>query len=338
MGDAGLGFPDLDRIAVTVGPGSFTGVRVGIAAARGFALVTGCPVAGIGTLDAIAEAAREVAGRVPVMAVLDAKRDEVYAQAFDAEGQPLSEPAAGPAAEFAEALLEGMVLAGSGARLVAALAPRAGRIVHEPTAPDIRAVLRLGLAAPEPSGPPRPLYLRPPDAKPQAAAAVATPMIALLPSSRIFVEPVGDAEADSLAEIHGEGFPRPWLAQRFRGSGQAQRNVGALGLRRQSAFGFSRLVGFVLFRSAGDEAEILSIAVRRSHRGRGHGRLLMDEALRRLYRERIRTCFLEVDPDNAAAVSLYRSLGFAQVGSRKGYYDRPGAGSGTALVMRLELQ
>ena len=64
--------------------------------------------------------------------------------------------------------------------------------------------------------------------------------------------------------------------------------------------------GFVLFRNAGDEAEILSIAVRRSHRGRGHGRLLMDEALRRLYRERIKTCFLEVDPDNAAAVSLYR--------------------------------
>ena len=72
------------------------------------------------------------------------------------------------------------------------------------------------------------------------------------------------------------------------------------------------------FRSAGDEAEILSIAVRRSHRGRGHGRLLMDEALRRLYRERIGTCFLEVDPDNAAAVTLYRSLGFAQVGDAKG--------------------
>ena len=64
----------------------------------------------------------------------------------------------------------------------------------------------------------------------------------------------------------------------------------------------------------------------------------MDEALRQLYRERVRSCFLEVDPDNAPAVSLYRSLGFAQVGARKGYYQRPGADAGAALVMRLDLQ
>ncbi len=162
-------------------------------------------------------------------------------------------------------------------------------------------------------------------------------MIALLPTSRIFVAALDAGDADALAEIHGEGFPRPWLSSDFAALIK-NRNVGALGLRRQSAFGFSRLVGFALFRTAGDEAEILSIAVRRSHRGRGHGRLLMDEALRRLYRERIKACFLEVDPDNAAAVSLYRSLGFAQVGTRKGYYDRPGASAGKALVMRLELQ
>lgn len=162
-------------------------------------------------------------------------------------------------------------------------------------------------------------------------------MIALLRSSRIYVETVDGAEAHALADIHGEGFPQPWLASDFAALIK-HRNVGALGLRRQSAFGYSRLLGFVLFRTASDEAEILSVAVRRSHRGRGHGRLLMDEALRRLYRERIRTCFLEVDPDNAAAVSLYRSLGFAEVGSRKGYYQRQGAAAGAALVMRLELQ
>jgi tRNA threonylcarbamoyl adenosine modification protein YeaZ len=174
MAEAGLGFPELQRIAVTLGPGSFTGVRVGIAAARGFALVTGCPVAGIGTLDVIAETARAIAGAVPVMAVLDAKRDEVYAQAFDGAGRPLSAPAAGPAAGFGDRIVEGMVLAGSGARLVAASLPVASAlIVHEDTAPDIAALVRLGLVAPPPAGPPRPLYLRPPDARPQAAAMVA---------------------------------------------------------------------------------------------------------------------------------------------------------------------
>jgi tRNA threonylcarbamoyl adenosine modification protein YeaZ len=171
MAEAGLGFPDLGRIAVTVGPGSFTGVRVGIAAARGFALVTGCPVAGIGTLDVIAEGARALAGAVPAMAVLDARRDEVYAAAFDATGRPLFAAEAGPAHAFAGRLPPGMVLAGSGARLVAAAAATTGiRIVHEDTAPDIGALVRLGRAAPEPAGPPRPLYLRAPDAKPQSAA------------------------------------------------------------------------------------------------------------------------------------------------------------------------
>ena len=162
-------------------------------------------------------------------------------------------------------------------------------------------------------------------------------MIALMLSSRIYIEAVGPADADGLAEIHGEGFPRPWLAADFA-SLVASGNVAALGLRRQSAFGFLRLIGFVLFRSAGDEAEILSIAVRRSHRGRGHGRLLMDEALRQLYRDRIRHCFLEVDPDNTSALALYRRLGFREVGSRKGYYDHGNGKAGAALVMRLELQ
>jgi tRNA threonylcarbamoyladenosine biosynthesis protein TsaB len=165
---------DLDRIAVTIGPGSFTGLRVGIAAARGLALVIGCPVVGIGTLDAIAEKARILAGNVPVLAALDAKRGEIYAQAFDGDGRALSEPEVGPAARFGSLLGDGMAIAGSGARLVRREVNSAGAIIHEESAPDIAAVVRLGLAAAtEPTGSPRPLYLRPPDAKPQTAAAIA---------------------------------------------------------------------------------------------------------------------------------------------------------------------
>ncbi len=173
ISEAGQGFTDIDRIAVTVGPGSFTGLRVGIAAARGLALVIGCPVVGIGTLDAIAEKARILAGNVPVLAVLDARRGEIYAQAFDRDGRALSEPEVGSAARFGALLGDGMVLAGSGARLVQREVNLAVAIVHEESAADIAAVVRLGLAATEPTGSPRPLYLRPPDAKPQAAAAIA---------------------------------------------------------------------------------------------------------------------------------------------------------------------
>jgi ribosomal-protein-alanine N-acetyltransferase len=94
----------------------------------------------------------------------------------------------------------------------------------------------------------------------------------------------------------------------------------------------------VLVRTAADEAEVLTVAVRPGHRGRGYGRALMEEALRRLYRERIAACFLEVDEGNVAALALYKRLGFSEVGKRQGYYPSSGDGPGTALVMRLQLR
>ena len=175
MDAAGLAFAELERIAVTVGPGSFTGVRVGIAAARGLALVVGCPVAGIGSLAVHAEKARALVGPHPVFAALDARRGEVYGQAFAADGSPLGEAEVGSPAGFAARLGGDVLLAGSGASLVAAALGGASetRIVHRDVAADLAALVRLGLAAPPPDAAPRPLYLRPADAKPQHAAAVA---------------------------------------------------------------------------------------------------------------------------------------------------------------------
>lgn len=172
MAEAGLAFSDLDRIAVTTGPGSFTGLRVGIAAARGLALVSGTPVVGIGTLAALAEAARDRAGAIPVLAVIDARRDEIYAQAFAADGAPFGGLVVTSPAGAAAMLTAGMQLAGSGADLVRAAAGGAVPVIHRDAAPDIGAVLRLAARAPAPVAPPKPLYLRPPDAKPQGSARI----------------------------------------------------------------------------------------------------------------------------------------------------------------------
>jgi tRNA threonylcarbamoyladenosine biosynthesis protein TsaB len=174
MAAAGLRVADLDRIAVTIGPGSFTGVRVGIAAARGLALVTGCAAVGIGTLAVLAERARALAGARPVLAVLDARRGEVYAQSFDRHGAPLGPPEATAAELVAERVDQKILLAGAGADQILAELGQfdAARIVHRDAAPDVAALLRLGRHAPAPASAPRPLYLRPPDAKPQAAFAV----------------------------------------------------------------------------------------------------------------------------------------------------------------------
>ncbi|MCB1488191.1 MAG: tRNA (adenosine(37)-N6)-threonylcarbamoyltransferase complex dimerization subunit type 1 TsaB [Bauldia sp.] len=178
MAEAGLAYSDLDRIAVTIGPGSFTGLRVGIAAARGLALVVGCPVVGIGTLAVLAAEARGKAGPVPVLATLDARRGEVYAQLFDGDGAPLGEAEADApaaiAARLASQFAPGALIAGSGAALVAAELGEGAdsRIVPVAATPDMASLVRLALEAPPPGASPRPLYVRAPDAKPQSAAAV----------------------------------------------------------------------------------------------------------------------------------------------------------------------
>jgi tRNA threonylcarbamoyl adenosine modification protein YeaZ len=175
MAEARLGFADLDRIAVTIGPGSFTGVRIGIAAARGFALVTEAETVGITTLAVHAEEARADLGPGPVLAVIAAGRGELYGALYAADGSEREPPRAASAHVFAALAADGTVIAGSGADLVVAALPMDARrtIAHRRASPDIAALCRLALAAQAPTKAPRPLYLRPPDAKPQAAAALA---------------------------------------------------------------------------------------------------------------------------------------------------------------------
>ena len=175
LAEAGLAAADLDRIAVTVGPGSFTGLRVGIAAARGLALVTGAEAVGIGTLAVHAEAARHELGPTPILAVLAAGRGEIYGQAFSADGGEDGTAEIGPPEKFALRLAANTMIAGSGAGALASVLgdEAVARTVHRDASPDIAALVRLGRAAPKPTGAPRPLYVRPPDAKPQAAAGIA---------------------------------------------------------------------------------------------------------------------------------------------------------------------
>ena len=162
--EAGLTFAALGRIAVTTGPGTFTGQRIGLAFARGLALALKIPCAGVTTLEVIAAAAAaEHPGR-PVLVASDAKRGEAYVQAFGADGVAVSEPALltyGAATEAARALGDDAVLAGT----ASAALGLPGLSVATADQPDAAFVARLGLAQPAPDHPPHPLYLRAPDAK-----------------------------------------------------------------------------------------------------------------------------------------------------------------------------
>ncbi len=155
------GFGGIDRIGVTVGPGSFTGLRVGLAFAQGLGAALGRPVVGISTLDGLAAS---VEGTGATAALIDARRGQVYAR-FWPEGEP-QEPAEALAIEAArervQRLGEGVRLVGSGAALIAGDA--AATFDLPGPAPD--ALARLTAAADPATNPPRPLYLRAPDATP----------------------------------------------------------------------------------------------------------------------------------------------------------------------------
>ena len=174
--EAALGFDNLDRIAVTTGPGSFTGIRVGVAAARGLALALEIPAVGVGSLDALAYPIAATRRAGTVIAVLDARRGEVYALARDlASGASLIE--AGSMRPNDVALRIGqakrpLILAGSGAPPVAAALGEAdASIASTADFPDISDVAALGLVA-EAGTPPVPHYVRGADAKPQADKVV----------------------------------------------------------------------------------------------------------------------------------------------------------------------
>lgn len=163
------GFDGVDRIGVTVGPGSFTGLRVGLAFALGLGAALDRPVVGISTLDALAAS---VAAPGLVAAVIDARRGQVYGRLFR-DGAPVGEAEAWPLETARDRILAeagqagGVLLVGSGATLLAETFPDlAGARLEPLAAPSPEALARLTMAADPATSPPSPLYLRAPDATP----------------------------------------------------------------------------------------------------------------------------------------------------------------------------
>ena len=164
--DAGVAFGQLTRIGVTVGPGSFTGLRVGLAFAKGLATALAIPCVGVNTLESLAYGHAGF-----VAAVIDARMSQVYIQVF-ADGVSLMAPDALSVGEAAARLAElyaggPAALIGSGAPLLADALSAA--TVLTPPAPDPVAIARLAARKPTPAHSPRPLYLRAPYATLPAA-------------------------------------------------------------------------------------------------------------------------------------------------------------------------
>jgi len=148
-------------------------------------------------------------------------------------------------------------------------------------------------------------------------------------SSPPVIRPLRIDKAEDCARLHGASFAHPWSAEEVAALIASASTVAAAALDPASG----QLRGFVLARLAADEAEILTIAVDPTLRGKGVGRALLAESLRQAARAGARTIFLEVAQDNAAALALYKRLGFVKVGDRTGYYRRKDGQRATAIVM-----
>ncbi|WP_432285234.1 tRNA (adenosine(37)-N6)-threonylcarbamoyltransferase complex dimerization subunit type 1 TsaB [Aminobacter sp. BA135] len=170
LAQAGKSYSDLGRIAVSTGPGSFTGVRVAVSAARGFSLALKIPAVGVSTLEALAAETRAALGPRKVLAAHDAGRAELHAAVYDKDGQAIHAPAV---LTLDEAVViagsDAMALAGTAAQLIAGAAT--GKVFEfgpvSATA-DIGTYARIAAGKAGDGERPKPIYLRAPDAKPQA--------------------------------------------------------------------------------------------------------------------------------------------------------------------------
>jgi tRNA threonylcarbamoyladenosine biosynthesis protein TsaB len=320
MASAELKFAALDRIATTVGPGTFTGLRIGVSFARGLGLALRLPVIGVSTLRALSANVASNPEQLPIAVAIDARRGNLYFQLFGADLAPLDAPRICTLAEAAAGLKAGKYLVvGSAAQPLASAVEREDIDLIATDAretPNAAILARLASLDTPDALPPQPLYLRRPDAKPQALG------------DSIDISETSIDQAASISALHVQCFAEPWTE---RSIAELLSMPGVLVLVARSAHGDQ--LGFLIARSAADEGEILSIAVLPLYRHRHIGEELVEEAVRRLAARGVRHLHIEVAESNSAAVALYAKLGFERSGRRRAYYPRPDGRREDALAM-----
>jgi tRNA threonylcarbamoyl adenosine modification protein YeaZ/ribosomal-protein-alanine acetyltransferase len=272
----------LTRIAVTYGPGTFTGVRIGLSFAKGMALALDIPLVGLNSLKATAQH----------------ETDKVIV-AHKAGGTGLfywtspSGPALGSFEDIqASAKQLNRNVIGSGIE--------GGKTLL----PDAKIFAAFAATLPVTSESVEPLYLRPPDAKPSASSVASTAQVRLATAQ----------DLETMADIHSLSFPRGWSVKDLTETLSVP-GAGALVVELAGT-----LYGFVQFQWVAGEAEINTICVAPNYRRQHFGRDLLNGLLAQLDQLDTKKVFLEVSANNSAALGLYEAYGFQGHGLRKAYY------------------
>ncbi len=356
---AGLSMADVDQVLVGRGPGSFTGVRIGIATAKGLACGLGVPLHGASTLDAVAWTAWGAGRRGRLAVVGDAMRGEVYPglyllddegahRRFEAERVLKADAAVAELADLPDA--GELTLTGDGLKRYRTRFEGAGLtdvleeglwhptgegLVRAATAPDF--VPALG------DGDPAlvlPIYTRLSDAEEnertrlglkEPVSVETTGVADLLAGRHLQLRPMLPADLDAVAALDGAAFEgavhTPWTRAQFAQElGQPQRSWWV-------AHDQGTIIGYAGGQLAGADFEVTDVAVAAGHRRRGIASRLVARIAYDGHTYGASTISLEVEAENVAGRTLYEGMGFRQVGRRPNYY---GQGK-DALILRADL-
>ncbi len=332
LAEAGLRLDAVTGIVVGIGPGPYTGLRVGLMTADTFGLALGVPVHGVCTLDGLAYAA-DLDG--PFVVATDARRKEVYWARYADSRTRVTDPAVDRPADIADEVA-GLPAVGAGALLYPDTFPAA----HEPEHVSAAALASLAVErlAAGVELPPRPG---------RCTCAGRTPRCPRTtrwspPSDRI---PEPSAARDALVghrpvlELEKDLFPEDawsrgmfWSELAHARGAEATRRYLVAEVTGEQYEGGVRVIGYAGLATNGDQADVQTIAVARDHWGTGLGATLLTELLTAASEFECAEVMLECRVDNVRAQKLYERFGFAPIGFRRGYYQ---PGNVDALVMRL---
>jgi [ribosomal protein S18]-alanine N-acetyltransferase len=312
MAKAGIAYADLGRIAVTTGPGTFTGIRVGLSFARALGLARNIKVLGINTMIATQVAVSEP----NIVVVHQAGMSGLFYFYAGAEIELLAPQ------DIVAGLKIGQLILGTEADAIVALSGRSDvRRLPQHDLPSASGFAAYAASQPDPKGMPDPIYLREADAKPQKDALRGLAGLKIMPSQDLGV----------LAKLHAASFESAW---READIAELLASPGCVALLATSDDG---PVGFLMYRAVADEAEIITLCVDPAYQRRGAGLQIVLAARHLLKLYNISSLFLEVAADNKDALSLYKRAGFLEVGKRKAYYARKNGAAEDALIMRVQL-
>ena len=331
LGEAGVRANELGSIATDLGPGSFTGVRVGLATARALALVSGARLLGASSLAALAHATTEP--RTLVVPLVGAGRRDLYAGFFRVASQGRVRLLAAPRVGTPEALLGALEevhalvpdhevrFVGPGAgrereRLEAAHpgSTRSGLRFDGLSALDLAAATRKpegpGAGLPEPGREMEPAYVRPA----QAEERVRHKVTGLTPAR---VRTMASVDLPRIDELEHKLFADPWPRGSFLDALADPRAVCLVAERGEG------VAGYLVATALPPVAELQNLGTAPEQQRAGVARALVDALIDTCRARGVRELALEVRVSNGAAQALYRSHGFQLVGLRRGYYRRP---------------